>query len=210
MCIRDSLRGVKAKLVEHDELWVQGDSVMQGYWQNEEATNKTIVEAADGRWLKTGDCASIDHQGYIRIVGRIKDILVLANGEKVPPTDIEIAIARDPLFDQVMVVGESKPFLAALVVLNDDQLSALCQQKGWSEDDLRTAKFQTFLTKQIARQMTNFPGYAKIRNVHICQQAWTIDDGLLTSTMKIKRPKISEHYKSEIEAMYVGHGVKKI
>ena len=71
------LRGVEAKLMDGNELWVKGDNIMQGYWKNAEATQENIIEDGDGRWLKTGDCASIDQQGFIRIVGRIKDILSL-------------------------------------------------------------------------------------------------------------------------------------
>jgi len=201
------LRGVEAKLEADNELWVKGDSIMLGYWQNEQATKETIVDAKDGRWLKTGDCASIDNQGFIRIVGRIKDILVLANGEKVPPTDIEMAIAREPLFDQVMVVGEARPFLSALVVLNVDNLNSLIKEKSWTNEDVENGVLSNFLLKTIAVQMKDFPGYAKIRKVHICNKAWSIEDGLLTSTMKIKRPKITSHYQEAIDKLYVGHGV---
>jgi len=204
------LRGVEAKLMENNELWVKGDNIMHGYWQNEEATNETIVEDEDGRWLRTGDCASIDKQGFIRIVGRIKDILVLANGEKVPPTDIEAAIAQNSLFEQVMVLGEGKSFLAALLVLNEELFSAVCKQQGWAADEINSSKVHDYLIKQIAAQMGDFPGYAKIRKVAICESEWTVEEGLLTPTLKIKRPKIMARFKQEINALYQGHGVQKL
>ena len=204
------LRGVEAKLMDGDELWVKGDNIMQGYWQNEEATLSTIVESDDGRWLKTGDCASIDEQGFIRIVGRIKDILVLANGEKVPPTDIEAAIATNPLFDQVMIVGEAKSFLAALLVLNKPALITVLKEKGWSKNNLPQVEFDEFIIKQISKQMTDFPGYAKVRKAHICEAEWTVEGGLLTSTLKVKRPAVIKRYSEQIDAMYAGHGVKQV
>jgi len=201
------LRGVEAKLADNNELWVKGDNIMMGYWRNDQATQKTVVEEGETRWLKTGDCASIDENGFIRNVGRIKDILVLANGEKVPPTDIEAAIAQDALFDQVMVLGEGKSFLAALVVLNKTALSSLYQAKGWSERDHESAAFQDYLISKIAERMEDFPGYAKIRKVSVCDSEWTEEGGLVTPTLKIKRSKIMAHYAKEIEALYAGHGV---
>ncbi len=195
------LRGVNVKIVDNDELWVKGENVMMGYWERPEATAKAIVVDGEERWLRTGDRAAIDEQGYLRIIGRIKDILVLANGEKVPPPDIEAAIVRNPLFEQVMVVGEGKSFLSVLVVLNKALEKQARKQNG---DD-----FQAYLIKCIAEQMDDFPGYAKIRKAHICDQEWTVESGLLTPTLKVKRPKVIAHYHEAIEQLYVGHGVHK-
>jgi len=203
------LRGVSVKLGDNDELWVRGDNVMQGYWRKSQATQEVIVEEDDERWLRTGDRASIDVDGFLHIIGRIKDILVLANGEKVPPPDIEAAISRDSLFEQVMVVGEGKSFLSALVVLNPDRWETACSSKGWSVDTLNSPDVQDYLVEKIAQQMEDFPGYAKIRKVAICEEEWTVDSGLLTPTLKIRRPKIAEHYSAKIEHLYQGHGVHK-
>jgi long-chain acyl-CoA synthetase len=193
------LRGVSVKIAENDELWVNGENVMMGYWNNPEATAKLVVEQDDGLWLRTGDRASIDKDGFLRIIGRIKDVLVLANGEKVPPPDIEVAIARNPMFEQVMVVGEGRSFLCALVVL-DKALEKKAREQ-YPEG------FRAYLVKCIAEQMQDFPGYASIRKVHICDQEWTVEAGLLTPTLKIKRANVSEFYADDIEQLYVGHGV---
>jgi long-chain acyl-CoA synthetase len=201
------LRGVAAKLMDNDELWVRGENVMQGYWQTPQASNATIVEEAGERWLKTGDRASIDEQGFIRIIGRIKDILVLANGEKVPPSDIEAAIIQNPLFEQALVIGEGKSFLSALVVLNAARFHQLCQDNGWLETDLTSAPLQDYLVQEIAARMEDFPGYAKVRKVTVCAEEWTIESGLLTPTLKKKRSKIIQHYQQTIAAMYDGHGI---
>ena len=195
------LRGVSVKIADNDELWVRGESIMMGYWQRPEATTKAIVVDGNERWLRTGDRAAIDPQGFLTIIGRIKDILVLANGEKVPPPDIEAAIVRNALFEQTVVVGEGKSFLAALVVLNKT-----LEKRARLE---HAEDFHVYLIKCIAEQMDDFPGYAKIRKVYICEDEWTIESGLLTPTLKIKRAKVIEHYGHAIEQLYAGHGVHK-
>lgn len=203
------LRGVQVKIMGNDELWVKGDNVMQGYWQRPEATANAIVMDGDERWLRTGDRAAISEEGFVRIIGRIKDILVLANGEKVPPPDIEDAIARNRLFEQVMVVGEGKPFLSVLAVLNSQLLSAICAERGFDESNLKGAPLQKYLIKSIAEQMTGFPGYAKVRKVYVCEEEWTVESGLLTPTLKVKRPKVLAHYADEIETLYLKRGLSK-
>ncbi|RBP53142.1 AMP-dependent synthetase/ligase [Arenicella xantha] len=201
------LRGVAAKLMDGDELWVRGENVMMGYWDNPSATSETLVVDGDQRWLRTGDCASIDDDGFLRITGRIKDILVLANGEKVPPSDIEGAISRDPIFEQVLVVGEGKSFLSALVYLNPKLYQALCDTHGQNVADAPSVSVQDDLLARIAQQMDDFPGYAKIRKVALSDQEWTVESGLLTPTLKIKRPKVLAQYQSKIDELYAGHGV---
>ena len=189
------------KIADNNELWVKGENVMLGYWGKPDATAEVIVVDGDDRWLRTGDQASVDDQGFLRIIGRIKDILVLANGEKVPPPDIEAAIAGNPLFEQAIVVGEGKSFLSTLVVLNK---SLEAKARATHQGD-----FQAHLINCIAEQMADFPGYAKVRKVHICEHEWTVDSGLLTPTLKIKRAQIIAHYAEAIDQLYAGHGVHK-
>ncbi len=121
------IRNVQVKIGADDELLVKGPGVMLGYWNNHAATAQVIDP--DG-WLHTGDQARIDERNHIYITGRIKDILVLSNGEKIPPGDMESAIALDPLFEQVMVVGEGRPYLTALLVLERDHWSTFAQERG--------------------------------------------------------------------------------
>jgi long-chain acyl-CoA synthetase len=180
------LPGVEVKLGEKDVLLVRGPNVMQGYWRNPEATAKVL--RPDG-WLDTGDQARMK-DGFIYITGRIKEIIVLGNGEKVPPVDMELAIQLDPLFDQALVVGEGKPFLSALLVLNPAQ-----KEKLGKVDDKA-------IVNRVGAQLKGFPGYAQIRKVALLDEPWTVDNGLLTSTMKPKRPVILDKYEDRIEEMY--------
>ena len=182
---------------------------MMGYWGQAEATASTLTTIDGKTWLRTGDRGAIDDQGFIRIIGRIKDILVLANGEKVSPPDIEAAILRDTLFEQVMVVGEAKPYLTAVAVLSESQWQVFAQKSGFDLEELNNNNVHKAILDRIAIQMSHFPGYARIRQVYVSTIEWTVESGLLTPTLKMKRPKLLQHFNNEIEQLYVGHGVHK-
>jgi long-chain acyl-CoA synthetase len=188
------LDGIEVRISEDQELLVRGPSVMLGYWHRPEETGR--IKQADG-WLHTGDQARIAG-GRINITGRIKDILVTSTGEKIAPADLETAIVADPLFEQAMVVGESRPFLAALVVLN---------AKAWESEKARLAgsgaEAETaFLVKRIAEAVKAYPAYATPRAVWWTLEPWTIAAGLLTPTLKNKRPAVEHRFAAEIEQIY--------
>ena len=198
------LRGVEVCIGDDDELLARGGNIMLGYWQNEEATAGTMTD--DG-WLKTGDKACFD-DGYLKIIGRLKDILVLANGEKVPPADMEQALVSNSLVSQVMIVGEGKPYLSALLVLESQAWKAFCKTNGLADHvDLNDEKVEELILAQLAKNLKEFPGYAQIRRVHSAWTEWTMEDGLVTPTLKIKRPKVAERFATEIEGLYEGHRV---
>jgi long-chain acyl-CoA synthetase len=184
-----ALEDVEEMLSPDGELLARGPGNMLGYWRNEQATREVID--ADG-WLHTGDIARIEND-RVYITGRLKDIIVMSNGEKVPPADMELAIALDPLIDQVMVIGEGRPYLTALLVLSEDVGSA-----GRRPD-------VDMLCQRIARQLHDFPGYAQIRRVAVIDEAWTVDEGLLTPTLKLRRNRILECYRDDIDRLYAGH-----
>ncbi|MET0054714.1 MAG: long-chain fatty acid--CoA ligase, partial [Candidatus Thiodiazotropha sp. 6PLUC10] len=190
------LRGVKTKIGDDDELLVKTPGMMLGYWNNHAATAEMIDQQG---WLHTGDQARIDEDGHIHITGRIKDILVLSNGEKIPPSDMEMAIALDPLVEQAMVVGEGKPYLGALVVLNPDLWGGFAEEfdcDSSREESLQNEHIQGAVVKRIRAALKDFPGYAKIRRVALLLEPWSIDNGLMTPTLKIKRQKVTEHHKA--------------
>jgi len=199
------LPGTEIRIGEKDELQSRGPSSMLGYWKNEQATKDSFTD--DG-WLKTGDKARIDADGHAYITGRLKDILVLANGEKVSPGDMELAIALDSLFDQVMVIGEARPFLSALLVLNPDawaDMAVSLHVHPEAEEVLLQRNIEKAILQRVAQRLKDFPGYAKIRRAHITLQPWSVEDGLLTPTLKIKRAKVLDRYASEIDALYAHH-----
>lgn len=193
----------QVKLGNENELLVKGSIVMQGYWQNQEATNKVID--SDG-WLHTGDKAKIDGE-HVFITGRLKDIIVLSNGEKVPPSDVELAIGNDPLFEQVVVIGEAKPYLSAIVTIDKDLWLDFANLHSLNSDhaELNNEEAKVFILEKINNQLSSFPGYEKIIKVHIVLNPWDIESGLITPTLKLKRSKIFERYEKEIVELYRGH-----
>jgi len=199
------LPGVEVKLGANDALLIKGPNVMLGYWNNPQATAEVL--GSDG-WLNSGDIARIDAQGRVYITGRLKEIIVLSNGEKVSPIDVEAAIVRDPLIEQVMLLGEGKPFFGVIVVLNEEQWKKVCAERGLdptSPEVVRSKPVEDLLLSRIAAQMKAFPGYAQVRRVSATLEHWTIENGILTPTMKVKRAKVLEKFNAEIDAMYAGH-----
>ena len=195
------LRGLQLKIGAEDELLVKGPNVMLGYWNNHAATARVL--GPDG-WLRTGDQARFEGR-HIFITGRLKDILVLSNGEKVPPADMEMAIALDPLFEQVVVLGEGHSYLTALLVLNADLWPGLAREQGLDPDrpeSLHDPHLNKLVLKRIRAALHDFPGYAKIRRATLTLEPWSIENGLLTPTLKIKRNLVVDRYRDAIEEMY--------
>ncbi len=196
--------GVEIRIGELGALLIRGPNIMLGYWNNREATAAMI--AADG-WLNSGDTARIDEGGHVFITGRLKEIIVMSNGEKIPPVDIESAITRDTLFEHVMLVGEGKPYLSLLAVLNRKRWEEFAAANAMGADfaSLSTPATEKLLLARVAAQMKEFPGYAQVRKLTAGLEPWTVEAGLLTPTLKIKRPRVIEKFNAEIDRMYEGH-----
>lgn len=201
--VGQALKNVEVKLGNNDELLVKGPAVMLGYWGNETLTKEVID--SDG-WFHTGDVAKIENE-HIYITGRIKEIIVLSNGEKVPPSDIELAIANDSLFEQVIILGEAKPFLTAIITMEESNWQQFAKSLSVAEDEssLKLKNVDRALLQRINKQLAEFPGYAKIIRAHFVINPWDIEDGLITPTLKLKRSKIYEKYEKEIIELYHGH-----
>jgi len=199
------LPGVEVAIGTDSELLVRGSIVMSGYWRNPDASAKAIDQQG---WLHTGDQARIADSGHIIITGRLKEIIVLANGEKVAPTELEMAISADRLFEQSMVVGEGRPYLTALLQLNDTEWAKLAATLGVDASEealLASPSVEEALLARIAPMLAHFPGYARIRRVHASLAPWNVQDGLVTATLKLRRKQLQERYADEIEKMYAGH-----
>ncbi len=198
------LQGIEVRLGEQDALLVRGPCNMLGYWKNPEATAAIIDQ--DG-WLNTGDIARIGASGHITITGRLKEIIVMSNGEKVPHADMETAILRDTLFENVMVYGEGRPALVLLGVVNPEQWQAIARQAGVRADmpeSLHDSRVEKQVLQRIAQQISEFPGYAKVRRVLLLSDPWTIENGLLTPTLKLKRAAVALRFADAIEQLYQG------
>ena len=195
------LLGVEVRLGDNRELQVSGPLVMKGYWKRPEDTARVL--SSDG-WLSTGDQADLTG-GRIRIMGRIKEIIVTSTGEKVPPGDLELAIAVDPLFAQVLVVGENRPFIACVAVVNPAEWERLAASLGLDAADhasLNQPAVRKAVLERIAAQTRNFARYAEPRAVFLTRQPWTLENALMTPTLKLKRNNLIARYASEIDALY--------
>jgi long-chain acyl-CoA synthetase len=173
------LGNVEVKIAGNGELLAKGPSVMKGYWNNPEASAKSLA----GGWLHTGDLAEI-REGRIFIRGRLKDVLVLSNGEKLPPQDVEFAILGDPAFEQAILVGEGRPFLTLVTVTRETDEKILIQRAN--------------------ERLKEFPRYVRVRRVVASRDPWTVDNGLLTPTLKVRRETVQKQFGAEIERAYAG------
>ena len=199
------IRDVQVRLGESNALLVKGPNVMMGYWNNPEATRAVIDE--DG-WFNTGDIASISPSGHISITGRVKDIIVLSNGEKLPPADIELAITRDKLFEQVIVLGEARSYMVAVAVVNPivwEQFAGEIGVRSDMPESLKDSRVEQQALLRIAAQLKQFPGYARIHRVLLQTEPWTVENGIMTPTLKMKRNRVAEHFAKEIKQLYEGH-----
>lgn len=191
--VGQALPGIRVRIGAEHELLTQSPSVMLGFWRDEAATRR-IVDAEG--WLHTGDQAVIGPRGHIRITGRIKDILVLSTGEKVSPADLEQALSAGPLLDRVMVLGDGRPYLAALAVPRAGALADAPGEPRPRED---------WLLERLRPLMHDFPGYARLARVALIDEPWTVENGLLTPTLKLRRRAVLARYRKEVEALYEGH-----
>ena len=198
------LRGLELRIGENDELQARGPMIMLGYWNNQEATDAIIDSEG---WFHTGDKARIDNN-HVYITGRIKEIIVLANGEKVSPADMEMAIALDTLFEQVMIVGDDRPFLTALLVLNPEQWERVARDLKLDASDPEAQKseaLEKLVSDRLALLLAEFPGYARIHRLTCTLEPWSIENELITPTLKLKRNRIMERFSASIDHMYEGH-----
>lgn len=194
------LDGVEVKLGPKDELLVRSPSAMMGYWKDNERTQRALDAAG---WLSTGDIAEIRKDGRIVIRGRLTEMLVLSIGEKINPTIVESQLTRDPLFEQAMVVGDRRPFLSAVVVLNAKAWELFAAERGLDPGQPNRESSKIELLAKITSLLGALPRYAQIRALHLTLQPWTMEAGLLTPTLKIKRELVAPLFAKEIDDLYV-------
>ncbi len=192
------LEGLEVRLGEQSELLVRSPSVMQGYWQDQQATARAV--SPDG-WLRTGDIAEIEN-GSVFITGRLKEIIVLSTGEHVPPNAVEAAILNDPLFEQVCVLGDRRASAIAILVVNREGWSQFARDLAIDPADLDASVASDAILARISAQTRSLPPVWQVRAVLPTIAPWTIEDGSLTPTLKVKRRVIEARFKEQIDALY--------
>ena len=175
-------RGNQVKIANDGEILVKGENVMLGYWNKKEETDKVIIDG----WLHTGDIGEIDPEdGYLKITDRKKDIIVSAGGDNISPAKIENMITNEPEIDQCMVYGDKKNYLVALIVP--------------SKDFLKEKEKIDNVIEKINKKLTLLE---KIKRIQLIDENFSIENGLMTPTMKVKRKKVTEKYKNQLEKLY--------
>jgi long-chain acyl-CoA synthetase len=193
--------GCEVKIADDGEILVKGPNIFQGYYKNEEATRETIVDG----WLHTGDLGSIDEDGFIKITGRKKDIIITAGGKNITPANLENEVKQHPLVSQCVVVGDRKPYLVALVTLDPEEVVAFAKEHGLPEDPEQLASNQhVFSAVQAHVDEINekFARVEQIKKIKILPYDLTQEGGELTPTLKVKRAVVAEKHAAEIEGLY--------
>jgi long-chain acyl-CoA synthetase len=181
---------------------LRGPQIMKGYYKNPEATAKAID--AQG-WFDTGDLGQVTAWDDLIITGRAKDTIVLTNGENIEPTPIEDACLRSPYIDQIMLVGQDQKSLGALIVPNQDALEKWALSKGVSAV-LSAQPVQDLFKQELKREVANRPGYRaddRIGPFQLLEEPFTVENGLLTQTLKVKRNVVSDRYRETIDALFL-------
>ena len=165
------------------------------------------AELWEGGWLHTGDLGSVDAEGYVRITGRCKDLLITASGKNIAPAEIEQHLLRIPGIGQAVAVGDRKPYLCALLVLDPEGLSALAEAAGVSATDAKSLasnpKVRAFLESQIESTCNqHLAGYQQVKYFDVLPEPFTVETDELTPTMKLKRHVVHEKYAALIEGLY--------
>ncbi len=174
-------KGNEVKIASDGEILVKGENVMLGYWNNEEETKKVLKDG----WLHTGDIGIFEN-GYLKITDRKKDILITPGGDNISPVKIENELLNSKLIDQSIVYGDNKPYLVALLVLSDDNINVTNDQ----------------IEKEIENINKNLSRIENIKKFFIINEKFSIENGMLTPTLKLKRYKIVQKYKNEFEKLY--------
>jgi long-chain acyl-CoA synthetase len=193
--------GCEVKIAEDGEILVHGPNVFQGYHKNPEATAETIVDG----WLHTGDIGEIDSEGFIKITGRKKDIIITAGGKNITPANLEAQIRENRLVSQCVVVGDRRPYLVALVTLDPEEAAAYAKDHGLPEDPAQlatNAEIRKVIEDHVEEINKKFARVEQVKKISILPRDLSQEDGELTPTLKVKRAVVTEKHEREIEELY--------
>jgi len=193
--------GCEVKIAEDGEILVKGPNIFQGYYKTPEATAETLVDG----WLHTGDIGEIDSEGYIKITGRKKDIIITAGGKNITPANLEAEIKQHPLVSQCVVIGDRRPYLVALVTLDPEEAAAFAKEHGLPADPEALAsndQIRAALEAHLEKVNSKFARVEQVKKIEILPHDLSQEGGELTPTMKVKRNIVTDKYAGEIDALY--------
>ncbi|MDZ7334758.1 MAG: long-chain fatty acid--CoA ligase [candidate division KSB1 bacterium] len=195
--------GVEIKIADDGEILTRGPHVMKGYYKKPAETKEAID--ADG-WLHTGDIGYLDEDGYLTITDRKKNIIVTSGGKNIPPAPIENLLLTSPLIDQVLVIGDKRKFLSALIVPNFELVQNYAQEQNIPFKDnqelVTNPQIVQYIGKEVERLCANLARFEQVKAFRLMPKPFTIEEGELTPTLKIKRKLVEEKYAELIDSIY--------
>ena len=194
-------KGTKVKIAEDGEILVSGENVMNGYWNDPEATSKTLIDG----WIHTGDIGELDEEGYLKITDRKKDIIVNAGGDNISPSRIEEKLNIEPMISQSMVHGDFKNYLVAIIVPEREFLKQWAKENN-KEFEIKSINndvdFIKLVNDTVEKINKNLSVIERIRKFLLINEEFTIENDMMTPTMKVRRFKVKEKYKDDLEKLY--------
>jgi long-chain acyl-CoA synthetase len=204
--IGQAIPGVKVRAAEDGELLVQGDNVMQGYYQMAEETERVLQRRPDGVWFHTGDIGTIDADGYIRITDRKKDLIKTSLGKYIAPQPIENMIRAIPMVEQAIVIGNARKFPSALIVPSFDALRSYAKSLGVEAKDnaelARHPRIVEYFKKKVDEVTRDLSPHEKIKKVALLDQEFSVESGELTPTLKVRRKFVEDKHRAVIDSLY--------
>ena len=196
-----ALPGVEIKIAEDGEILCKGPQIFREYWRNPEATEETM---SDG-WLRTGDLGELDDEGYLKITGRKKDIIITAGGKNLTPANIENDLKQSPFISQAVMYGDRKPFPVAMITLDPEEIVPWAKEQGLPEDIESLAEHeqvQEMIQAELDRANANYARVEQIKKFTILDHDLSIETGELTPSLKVKRNVIYDRYGDLFESLY--------
>ena len=196
-----ALPGVEIKIADDGEILCRGPHIFREYWRNPEATEETMTDG----WLRTGDLGELDDEGYLKITGRKKDIIITAGGKNLTPANIENDLKQSPFISQAVMYGDRKPFPVAMITLDPEEIVPWAQEQGLPEDIESLAeheKVHEMIQTELDRANSNYARVEQIKKFTILDHDLSVETGELTPSLKVKRNVIYDRYGDVFESLY--------
>ena len=198
-----AIPGVEVKIADDGEILTRGPHVMLGYWKDPEATRRAIVDG----WLHTGDLGRLDEEGFLTITGRKKDLIITSGGNNIAPSELERLLLADPLIDQVVLYGDGKPFVSALIVPNLEGLRAEARALGcaleFDGELIATPALLDFLAARVERRMQAVSKPERVKAFLLLDRPFSVEAEELTPTQKVRRAEILNKFRDRLDALYM-------
>ena len=191
--------GVEVKIAEDGEIICRGENVMLGYYNNEAATREVIDENG---WFHTGDIGEFDEDGFLRITDRKKNIIVTSGGKNIAPAPMEIALITSKYIEQVVVLGDRRNFVSALIVVAQETLSEWANEQGIDGEIIQDERTDKLFENEVSKAMAGFAHYETVKKFKLVADEWSVESGELTPTLKVKRKVVEKKYADLIDSIY--------